>query len=227
MEVYFNGLQTFVNNYLSNRTSIKILEAGCGSATYLKFIPETHFIGIDISEKQLERNKILDEKIVGDVQKQAFHPSSFDVIIAWNLLEHIPKPSLALEKFSNALKKDGIIILSLPNPLSLKGLLTKYLPHGIHIFVHKYIYKNSNAGKDDYPPYKTFMSFDITPKSIKKFASKHSLNVLYYEDYDILDILRETSGNIVYHLYGLLKKVANILSIGTLGKSEFYIILQK
>jgi cyclopropane fatty-acyl-phospholipid synthase-like methyltransferase len=57
MDRAFQNLQEFINHALDGRHSIGLLEAGCGSATYINFAPKTYIIGIDISEKQLERNE--------------------------------------------------------------------------------------------------------------------------------------------------------------------------
>jgi hypothetical protein len=56
------------NSILGNRGRIKLLEAGCGSASHLELKPAVDGVGIDISRAQLERNTMVQEKILGDIQ---------------------------------------------------------------------------------------------------------------------------------------------------------------
>ena len=124
-------LQAFVNEYLSKQfinRQIKILEAGCGARSPIKFEIDRYIVGIDISNKQIERNKVIDEGIVGDIQSYPLKNSEYDVIICQDVLEHLPKPHFALENFKHAIKPGGIIIIGIPNVLSVKGLVTKFTP---------------------------------------------------------------------------------------------------
>ena len=225
-EQALENLQKFVNGILSCKKEIKILEAGCGSTTYLKFEPKAYFVGIDISGEQLARNNLLAEKIHGDIQTYPLTAIDYDVIVCWNVLEHVSRPQLALEKFSIALVPEGILILSLPNVLSLKGLITKFTPHIIHVLVHRYVYGNKDAGKDGTAPFKTYMRFIISPEKIVNFAEDHELRVVYLDYYDIQDYLR-TRNRLFYQLYFTLSQIFGFLSFCKLGDSEFYIVLQK
>ena len=62
-------LQSAVDNCLNNgKNNIKVLEAGCGAKSHIKFKQNAYIVGIEISEKQLQRNTTVDEKILGDIQ---------------------------------------------------------------------------------------------------------------------------------------------------------------
>lgn len=189
MDRAFQNLQEFINHALDGRHSIVLLEAGCGSATYINFAPKTYTIGIDVSKKQLERNDRLDQKILGDIQYYQLPTEQYDVIICWNVLEHVQKPTLALENFSKAIKPGGLIIISIPNLYSLKGLLTKFSPHWFHIFVWRYVYGIKEAGKDDVAPFKTFLRKEISPLALQQFAPKNNLEIPYYLSYGIDEFL--------------------------------------
>src|SRR6266849_4277092 len=103
-------MQVVVDCTLSKRENVKILEAGCGSYSYVR-VPEhtsSYSVGIDISEEQLNRNTVVDEKIVGDLETYQFAPSQFDLIICWWVLEHLSHPERALDSFVRASKDGGI-----------------------------------------------------------------------------------------------------------------------
>jgi 2-polyprenyl-3-methyl-5-hydroxy-6-metoxy-1,4-benzoquinol methylase len=88
----------------------------CGERRAYRFATCT-FTGIDTSIRQLERHPNLDERIVGDVQEHRFDRGSFDVVIAWQLLEHLPRPDRALSRFCDALDDGGLLVLGLRNVL--------------------------------------------------------------------------------------------------------------
>lgn len=220
-------LQDFINKMVDGKAAIKLLDAGCGSTSYLHFEQEVYMTGIDVSEKQLQRNANLNEKILGDIQDYDFQPSSFDVIVCWDVLEHLPKPDKALHRFASAMKEEGIVILKLPNVFSLKGLLTKYLPYPLHVLIYKYMRGVKNAGKDGTGPFKTYLKFSIAPAAIRKFAANNGLRVVYFDTYDALtdDWLRRNK--IAHTVYKMLKVFTGFVSLGNINDSEFIIVLQK
>ena len=114
-------LQSVIGRFFSDGRSFEVLEAGCGSSRHIELGDRARIVGIDISEEQLARNDRLDRKILGDVQTHDFAPECFDLIVCWDVLEHLPEPERALRSFARASKAGGVILLALPNVFSLKG----------------------------------------------------------------------------------------------------------
>ena len=227
MKKKIESLQEYLNKQGVNEASTKVLEAGCGSASHLSFGDHAYMVGIDISMEQLKRNNRLDEKIVGDLQNYHFSPSSFDIIVCWDVLEHLSKPELALREFLNAIKEDGLIVLKMPNILSVKGIVTKLLPLSLHVAFYRHVHKRINAGKDDIGPFKTFLRLSIAPKSIKKFAGQNGLRIGYYDTFDVSDAEWFKKIKIVYVTYMAIVTIFKTASFGFLGDSDFVIVLQK
>jgi SAM-dependent methyltransferase len=224
-EAALQKLQTFVNDRLADEDSLRVLEAGCGSATYLKFTPACYFVGIDISNEQLRRNSMLDEKILGDVQSYSFPANLFDLVVCWNVLEHVKRPDLAIKNFAIALKPDGLLILSLPNVYSVKGLLTRLTPHWFHVFMYRYAYGVQDAGKNDQVPFKSYMRRAIAKDRLIQIAAEHQMDVVYYfmysDDYLGAQLL------FLKRLYKISDRIARRLTLGRLGESEFHIVFRK
>jgi len=220
-------LQQVIDKVLNNRQNLKVLEAGCGSATEIKIPENAYFVGIDISEKQLERNSLLKEKILGDIQTYDLPASDFDVIVCFYVLEHVPKPELALKNFLRSLKEDGIIILALPNVLSIWGLTTKLTPHGFHTWVYRNIFSEKKAGTDDVGPFPTFSRFSISPKSVKRFALANGLSIEYFELYENFrqQGIRKKFGA-AWNLFGGLTKLFSFGNIDA-DSSDYIIVLKK
>jgi len=177
-------LQTTLDRLLKGKHIVRVLEAGCGSATHINIACDAHLIGIDISEKQLQRNSALDEKILGDVQTYALSESDFDVIVCWDVLEHLPHPRRALENFVRAVKEDGLIVLALPNLYSMKGVLTKFTPFWFHVWARRRLFGEKEAGTEDLGPFPTFLKLSVTPTNLKRFAQEQGLVVEYFRIYE-------------------------------------------
>jgi ubiquinone/menaquinone biosynthesis C-methylase UbiE len=223
MEDKIVKLQELVDAILIKRSANpRILEAGCGSRMQIHFSERAHITGIDISEKQLLRNMDVDERIVGDIQSYDYRPSSFDIIICWNVLEHLQNPLSALHRFVEAIKPDGIIILGLPNVLSMKGLLTKYTPHVFHVWAYKHLFGITDAGKDDNAPFRTFLSYTVSPIAIKRFALQAGLEILYFASYDT-EFYRQKLGL----FFSIPNWIIKRLSFGRLGETDFVMALKK
>lgn len=98
-----------------------ILEVGCAegmTGNELKKRPGVFVAGIELNEYAAEKARhVLDDVIVGDIEKMGipYSPSSFDCVIFADVLEHLVDPLRALKKVKKVLKKDGTIIMSIPN----------------------------------------------------------------------------------------------------------------
>jgi SAM-dependent methyltransferase len=220
-------LQKIVDKLLTNSSKLKVLEAGCGSATEIKLPDNAYLVGVDISAKQLERNTVAQEKILGDIQTYQLPTNDFDVILCFYLLEHLPQPELALKNFLQTIKEDGIIILALPNVLSIWGLITKFTPHWFHVWVYRYIFGEKRAGTDDFGPFKTFSRFFTSPKNIQQFALSNGLSIEYLDLYENFRQtgMREKFGSWWQLLTGIIK----VLSLGKVDtdNTDYILVLKK
>lgn len=219
-------LQSFINDWLRDRDNIKVLEAGCGSVTHIDFKHHAYIVGIDISQKQLERNPYLHEKILGDIQYYDFQASAFDIVVCWDVLEHLEKPELALQNFFRVLNQNGIIIVVAPNVMSLKGLLTKFTPYWIHVFFKKKLLAKKDAGENDRGPFRTYLKFSMSPSSMRKFAGQNDLSIEYFHTNDVLTKLHRKS-RLAFVVYVSLRTIFRMISFGTMGDSEYMIVLKK
>jgi SAM-dependent methyltransferase len=172
-------INQLIEQELGTRERPRVLEAGCGSISYLAFPADTHLVGIDISEAQLRKNTYLDEKILGDIEHHELPTGDFDAVVCWNVFEHLPHPERALSAFSHAISPGGLVILALPNALSVKGLLTKFTPFRFHVWITRRLVGRPLAGTEGNPPFPTFMRFSIAPARLVKRAQQHGLSLRY------------------------------------------------
>jgi SAM-dependent methyltransferase len=172
-----SDVQETVNRLLSGKKSIRVLEAGCGSTAHLSFPAPCHMAGVDISERQLERHKLLEERIVGDLQTYRLPSASFDAVVCWDVLEHLRDPVAAVKNMAAAVRPGGILVLACPNPLSFKGLGARLTPHWFHVWFYRHVLGIKYAGTDDRGPFPTVMSRRIAAKPMCALAESCGLTV--------------------------------------------------
>lgn len=227
MRAESTGLQAFLDRETGARDRMRILEAGCGSRSNIRFGDGVHWVGIDISAAQLERNSGLHEKIQGDLQVHRFEPSSFDMIVCWDVLEHLDLPPEALQRFAEAIAPSGLIVLKVPNLDSMKGRLTRILGHGIHVAWYRYLYGRERIQTADGGPFPTYLRDSVAPRELRRFADQAGLEVAFEAYYDFSTAPQVRRRKLFCYLYLTAKAVARVLSVGRLGDSEYIIVLRK
>jgi 2-polyprenyl-3-methyl-5-hydroxy-6-metoxy-1,4-benzoquinol methylase len=189
------GLLSVVLNYLMNMAKIKkivcknlnsqsrVLDVGCGSGAFLNNIKAKtgcQVFGVDISENAVQAAKKLFgiDVFHGDIKDSIWPDCYFDIITAWQYLEHVNDPNQNIEKMSHLLKKDGVLIIAVPNFNSLLAVLFKEKWYHLDCPRHLCIW---------------------TQETITKLMHKYELNVL-----DIVYDVTPWSfmGSLQYLLYG-------------------------
>ena len=146
-----------------------------------------------------------------------------------SVIKHISKPKRALGNFIKALKKHGIIVLAIPNVLSIKGILAKYTPHWFHIWIYRNLLGSKLAGKEGYAPFRTFLRFSIATAFIKQFAHNNDLSIEYYSIYECQmqkNIRRNKLFNIILNMLVLLIKILSFKKIDA-SLTDYIIVLKK
>jgi len=167
-------------------TPLKIYEAGGGSTSFLPLdvLRRAHVTVVDIDEDQIRNNDYAQQTILGDIQSWRFAPGSFDLVICYNVIEHLADAEAALSGFCECLKAGGLILIGAPNPRSLSGVVTKYSPHWFHVWFYRYVRGDEKAGQPGQAPFPTFFHPLVTPSSLEKFANSRGLQVIYSRQYE-------------------------------------------
>ena len=171
--LFADEISQIVNHRFAGRNDIKLLEAGCGSATHFKLEGVRTSVGIDISPHQLERNKAINEKILGDIQTYPLKTADFDLIICWDVIEHLPRPQDALRNMFNALRPGGLAVLGFPHAASLKGIVTKITPYWFHRWFYRHFMNYSST------PCPTYMRLDMLPQRVIRFSELNGCSVIF------------------------------------------------
>jgi ubiquinone/menaquinone biosynthesis C-methylase UbiE len=223
-------LENAVAHHFADREGMRVLDAGCGSMTRISVGEDAHVVGIDVSQARLEKNPRLEERIVGNIEEMSLRPSDFDAIICWNVLEHLSHPERALFGFFDAIRSDGLIILSFPNPLSIKGLITKLTPFWFHVWATRHLAGGKTAGTEGSGPFPTYMRFSIAPQLIITAAHERSLTPIFFRAFEsnkqkrIREKLRLTGVK-----WSLVQRCVGVMSAGRIEaqRDQCIVVLHK
>jgi SAM-dependent methyltransferase len=170
------ALESFLEDASRDRP-LSVLEAGCGYLPAPFRLPaHSHLVGIDSSQRQLDRNTHVHDKRLGDIATYAFE-EEFDVVSCWDVLEHLPDPRVAVANLVDALRAGGLLVIKVPNVLSVKGLLTKLTPHRFHVWIYRRVYGYADAGTEDRGPFRTYARRSISERALRRFARDRGLAV--------------------------------------------------
>lgn len=112
-----------------------MLDVGCNDGVYT--IPYCsiggHALGIDVSPTLVARARTkadgLDaEFLAADIEELPLRRSIFDLVLFSEVLEHLPRPHVAVRNIVSSLKPGGHLVLTTPNVLSTVRQSPRYLP---------------------------------------------------------------------------------------------------
>ena len=110
----------FAEGYIKGK---KVLDVGCGTGYGTSLLAQTaeQVVGIDISKKAIDyakenySGKNIRFFIGNAVNLNFLKKNSFDIIVSFEVIEHIAEYRRYLEEMSCLLKPEGILIISTPN----------------------------------------------------------------------------------------------------------------
>lgn len=101
----------------------KVLEIGAGFGSFALFCqPRKHYTGIEpdklsfqIIEERFKRAKVNNPVVVAKGEKLPFKKETFDLVVSFQVLEHVSDPFKIINEIGRVLKKDGYLYLAFPN----------------------------------------------------------------------------------------------------------------
>lgn len=127
---------------LARGVDLAVLDLGFGAGLFAQRIRKAcrYLAGVELDpEAAREAARFFDQPVVGDLLDGVSGPfrERFDVIVAGDVLEHLPRPEQLLLALKPLLKPGGLLLVSLPNVANVTvrlGLLFgrfTYAPRGI------------------------------------------------------------------------------------------------
>lgn len=120
----------------------KILDVGCGAGYFLAVAKEngwgTHGIEVSKIAASYAREKFGIDVFVGELREAGYPDEYFDVVTLWHVLAHLPDPSETLAEVNRVLKKDGLLVLTVPNIGGFQAKIFKEF--WFHLDVPRHLY---------------------------------------------------------------------------------------
>ena len=97
----------------------RVLDAGCGTghnSRYALFLrPDLKITGLDIEPSYKEDVPKEITFVSGDINRLRFKNESFDAVLCFHLIEHLPDPRKAASELRRVLKTGGLLFAEAPN----------------------------------------------------------------------------------------------------------------
>ena len=130
------------NEIINFRKAGEILDIGCGRGIMLKYMKDRGWKikGIEFSEDtgSIAKRILKEDLYIGTEAITRFRDETFDVIVIDYVLEHLSKPYEILQEVNRVLKKNGLLIVSVPNMASLQAIWSR--KEWFHLDVPKHLY---------------------------------------------------------------------------------------
>jgi SAM-dependent methyltransferase len=229
LESALASVQDLLRDRFSGRT-IRIYEAGGGSTSYLPpdLLRSADITIVDIDDTQLRNNRYARSKICGDIQAQRFPAESFDLVVCYNVIEHIERPDRAIDNFLEALAPGGLTFIAAPNPLSFSGLATRYTPHWFHVWFYRIALGCKDAGRPGNPPFPVVYHPLVSPHRLIEFCKSRGCRILYFREFEASHIGRLRQNRPL--LAGILNAIIRTLEVVSrrnLRSGDFHIVIEK
>lgn len=153
----------------------KLLDVGCGEGFFLKAAKDRGWevtgIEISLNHQPLPEYKL---NIVNeDILKAVLEENSFDVITFYDVLEHLPYPSEAINKAMSLLKKGGLLVIRVPNERFLRikmEIISTFLGRDFYL-------KNNNFSIMGYYAPETHL-YNFNRETLKVLLQNKGFNIL-------------------------------------------------
>lgn len=175
MNNYKNNFNPFIYKEISNNSCV--LDVGCNSGILGKSLianKKCVVEGMDINKIALniaKKNGYKKTYLIDLDKEKISLNKKYDYIIFSDVLEHLKNPEVLLKSIYKNLKKNGQIIISVPN--------IAFIYYRLHLLLGNFEYKN--AGVMD----KTHLKF-FTFNSIKKLLLKNNYKIIKIQGINIV-----------------------------------------
>jgi len=125
-KIYRYHLLNYEVNKVLRHTELKsgkVLDIGCGTGDRLEVFRRRGFdvYGVEVSSSARYAREHLNLNVVeGNLFKAHYPDNFFDIATMYNVLEHLHRPKEMLQEVNRIVKKDGFLVIQVPNTDSLQ-----------------------------------------------------------------------------------------------------------
>jgi SAM-dependent methyltransferase len=177
IDVEYAEAQRFVHSILPPDGVLKVLDIKAGKQRFEIRRP-TYVVGVDVVQAERGRRPDADEHRVMDLERVELETDEYDVVLCVNVLEHARKPLLLLHHVGNAVKSGGTFVIVLPNVVSLKSFVVRWIPWRLQRWFYGRV-----LGSEEYPA-RAVHSLRLRPRALLRQADSRGWKVEYFRTYE-------------------------------------------
>lgn len=184
----------YVEECLGGLAGQRVVDVGCGGGLLSESMAQrgADVLGIDLAQRSLQVARLhalethtqVEYRLSSVEDLAASHPREFDVLTCMELLEHVPKPALAISACAQLLRPGGTAIFSTINRNPKAYLMA--------VIGAEYVLRLLPCGTHDYRKF-------IRPSELAGWARTHGL---------LLRDLRGLGYNPLTHRYRLIRDIS-------------------
>ncbi len=115
----------------------RLLDVGCGEGGFRRYVPNAHYTGLDPNFGGVQPDVLAEE--IGP--HAAANPERYDVVCAFQVLEHVPDPVSFARQMASALRPGGRLLIGVPQFPSLMTAIPNFVlnapPHHLTLWSEK------------------------------------------------------------------------------------------
>jgi SAM-dependent methyltransferase len=160
-----------VDLHLGAQTSVLDFGAGRGALPEMDLRGHARFVAaVDVDPAVLDNPRVDEAKIFLPNGEIPFPSGHFDVVIAHNVLEHLPDPASSFREIHRVLRPGGVFLSKTPNRLHYVPAIAHLTPHRFHVWV------NRRRGRHEADTFETHYRCN-TPRAIRSLAKESGFSV--------------------------------------------------
>lgn len=190
-----------------------LLDVGAGIGQFLNFAKKSfQVVGTEVATSAIKiaKDKYEVKLLEGEVEEMPFSSQKFDVITIFHVLEHVHNPGLLLSKCKSLLKKDGIIVIAVPNDID--KFLKRRLKQVLKMLKIGRFQRYGTSGLEGLDIKKQVGEVHLSQfrqKSLRKYFSDHSYEILA-ESLDPYFVGISLKDRLKYSFFSGVKKVTGL-----------------
>ena len=161
---------------------IVLLDAGCGHSTLLEeqYKQCKKVIGVDLDRHGLNKNNLVDQKIMSDLIEIPLPDNSVDIYVSAWVLEHIKKPKKFIKEVNRLLKPGGYFVFITPNKDGWYAVISEAIPDSFHSTIVEKMYKR--PADDTFQTYYKLNSREDIDKRLQVPEKFKKIQFVYNDD---------------------------------------------
>jgi SAM-dependent methyltransferase len=201
--------ERFVESCLPHEVVVKVFAMEAGTLFGVR--SPAYVVGVETVQAEKSPRRDADEYRTVDLERVELESAEYDLVLCCNVLEHTRRPLATLPSFHQGLKAGGLMVIMVPNVVSLKGLVTRLTPHS----VHRWYFRRIVGRSPDLAPAPGLHSLSLRPRSLRRHVSEGGWHIEYWRIYEggMQKSLRYRLG-VVGWRWRLVVVLTRVLSLG-------------